>query len=119
MHSIRQNIVPFITGDGTQSRDMLHVSDAVEANIFAMNREENFKGEHYDIGTGENISLNEIKDIVQNYFPDINFDYVEERKGDVMSTRAENQKIKDIGWETKTNIKEGINNCFKRLKDEK
>ena len=42
MHSIRQNIVPFITGDGTQSRDMLHVSDAVEANIFAMNREEIF-----------------------------------------------------------------------------
>ena len=64
MNSIKKGINPYITGTGEQARDMLHVSDAVRANVFAMNRKEKFNGESYDIGTGENISLNELKEIV-------------------------------------------------------
>ena len=43
---------------------MLHVHDVVSANVFAMERIENFNGQHYDVGTGENISLNEIKTVI-------------------------------------------------------
>lgn len=118
METIRKNEVPFITGDGEQSRDMLHVSDAVSANIFAMNREENFNGESYDIGTGSNISLNEVKKIVQKYFPNVEFKYIENRKGDVMRTCANASKMKDLGWSTKVQIHDGINKCFEELKNE-
>jgi nucleoside-diphosphate-sugar epimerase len=65
MEHIRQNKNPFITGTGEQRRDMLNLEDAVSSNIFAMNRKEDFCGKYYDIGTGENISLNEIKNIVE------------------------------------------------------
>jgi len=118
MDNIRKNKVPYITGDGEQRRDMLHVSDAVRANIFSMDREENFNGAHYDVGTGKNISLNEVKEIIQKHFPLVQFDYVGDRKGDVLYTRADTKKMKDIGWEVKTTIKQGLNNCFAELKKE-
>tara|TARA_R100000988_G_C4007256_1_gene173700 strand:- start:5477 stop:6340 length:864 start_codon:yes stop_codon:yes gene_type:complete len=119
MDSIRKGVNPYITGEGDQCRDMLHVSDAVRANIFAMTRKGDFNGEHYDIGTGTNISLNEIKEIVQKNLPSVRFDYVGKRKGDVLFTCAKTDKIKQLGWQTSVAIKEGINKCFERLKNEK
>ena len=98
---------------------MVHVNDVVSANIFAMNFDRyNFSGDVYDIGTGTNISLNEIKDIVQKHFLNVNFDYVEPRPGDVSTTLAEVRKLSNIGWKAEISIKDGINNCFKELKNE-
>lgn len=114
MEFIRKNKSPFITGNGEQRRDMLHVSDAVRANIFAMERKEDFGGKNYDVGTGKNISLNEVKDIVRQHF-DINFDYVDERPGDVFETRANTEPLRSLGWSTNTSIKEGVNECFESL----
>jgi len=113
MHSIRQGINPYITGDGEQRRDMAYLDDIVSANIFAMNHKENFNGKHFDVGTGENISLNEIKNIVLSYYPDVEFDYVEERVGDVLLTKANIEPLGELGWEPKINIKKGIHTCFR------
>ena len=118
MEFIRRGENPFITGAGEQRRDMLHVTDAVAANIFAMNREENFCGAVYDVGTGDNISLNEIKDIVLRYYSGIIFDYVDERPGDVMETRANTSELQKIGWSTRIPIKTGVSECFKTLREE-
>lgn len=119
MQALRDKTVPYITGTGEQRRDMVHVNDVVSANIFAMNFDRyNFSGDVYDIGTGTNISLNEIKDIVQKHFLNVNFDYVEPRPGDVSTTLAEVRKLSNIGWKAEISIKDGINNCFKELKNE-
>tara|TARA_R100000808_G_scaffold23919_3_gene53847 strand:+ start:11598 stop:12455 length:858 start_codon:yes stop_codon:yes gene_type:complete len=117
MRYIREGKNPFITGNGKQRRDMAHKSDVVSANIFAMEYEGAFNGRHYDVGTGSNISLNEMKDIVNEYFPDVQFDYVEKRKGDVLFTKANMSPLKKLGFEPKINVKEGISNCFKQLKE--
>ena len=74
MQHIRENKSPFITGNGQQRRDMAHVEDIVSANIFAMEYNDRFNGKNYDVGTGDNISLNEIKKIVLKYFPDVEFE---------------------------------------------
>jgi UDP-glucose 4-epimerase len=118
MKHIRDEEEPFITGDGEQRRDMLHVDDAIAANIFAMDYEQNFKGAVFDVGTGENISLNEMKEIVLSHLPDINFDYVKDRKGDVKETKADPSGLKKLGWKTKIDIKKGVDRCFKNLKKE-
>lgn len=112
MHAIRENKNPFITGAGEQRRDMLHVSDAVAVNLFCMNYDGVFGGQHYDAATGNNISLNEVKEIVLKYHPEVIFDYVEDRAGDVFSTRANTGPLKDLGWETKVDITTGIDECF-------
>jgi nucleoside-diphosphate-sugar epimerase len=73
--------------------------------------------EHFDVGTGDNISLNEMKDIVNSHFPDVVFDYVEDRAGDVLMTKANMQPLKDLGWEPRVKIKDGISKCFEHLKN--
>jgi len=115
MEYIRTNKNPFITGDGEQRRDMLHVSDAVSANIFAMGYKERFNGKHFDVGTGKNISLNEAKKIASGHFPSVKFDYVEERKGDVFLTRADTKPLEELGWKVKVTIDSGLNKCFETL----
>jgi len=79
-----------------------------------MNYDKSFRGEHYDIGTGSNISLNEIKNIIQEYHPEVDFDYVPPREGDVLFTKADVEKIKKIGWQPQVSIEEGIRRCFKK-----
>ena len=116
MKSIREGISPFITGDGEQRRDMVNVEDVVNANIFCMNYEEALNGSVFDVGTGENISLNQISEIVKQHFPEICFDYVEPRKGDVMVTKADTSGLAEIGWRAQISINDGISDCFRRLK---
>ena len=115
MKYIRKGKTPFITGTGEQRRDMLHVSDAISANIFAMERDDKFNGAHFDVGTGDNISLNEVKDIVQKYFTDIAFEYREERQGDVMVTLADVLPLQDLGWKAEIGAEAGVDRCFKKL----
>jgi len=112
MHSIREGVPPFITGDGEQRRDMAHLEDVIAANIFAMEYKSKFGGRYFDVGTGENISLNEIKEIVLKYHPHLVFEYHPPREGDVLTTAANIEPLKDLGWEPKNKIFEGIDRCF-------
>ena len=115
MQFIRDRKNPFITGDGEQRRDMANKLDVVSANIFAMRYENKFKGQHFDVGTGNNISLNEIKQIVSEYFPEVQFDYIASRQGDVLSSKADIGPLKSLGWKPEINIKDGIRQCFSDL----
>ena len=118
MHAIKSGGMPYIEGDGSQRRDMVNVEDVVRANVFCMEQEINFNGAVYEIGTGTNISLNQIKEIVEKHFPDVQFEYREPRPGDVRETKAKIDPLKSMGWTAGVDIFEGIEDCFKRIKDE-
>lgn len=100
-----------IDGDGTQSRDFVHVKDVVDANLFCMDFKQRFNGEFYDIGTGTSISLNEIKNMASEKH-NVNFINAPERKGDVKITKADINKLKNIGWCAKIDSKQAIYDCF-------
>jgi UDP-glucose 4-epimerase len=114
MHSIREGKNPFITGDGEQRRDMVHVSDVVSANLFCMNSEIELGGEWFDVATGNNISLNEIREIVKEYHPAVVFDMVPDRAGDVRATRANIGPLRLRGWLAEVDIFSGMRSCFGR-----
>ena len=119
MQFIRDGKNPFITGDGEQRRDMAHLEDVVSANIAAMQRSTNFNGATYDIGTGSNISLNKIKEIAQEFFPEVKFEHVPPRTGDVFSTKANITPFMDeSSWKPMNQIESGIRNCFAKLQKE-
>ena len=118
MSYIRKNKTPFITGTGSQRRDMLHIKDAVAANIFAMEYEGNFDGSHYDVGTGKNISLNEVKDIVLKHFKDLHFMYVSPRPNEVAETLASVEKLESLGWKANITILDGVERCFEKLSED-
>tara|TARA_Y100001963_G_scaffold148284_1_gene225923 strand:- start:1353 stop:2231 length:879 start_codon:yes stop_codon:yes gene_type:complete len=118
MQHIRDGQNPFITGDGEQRRDMAHKLDVVSANIFCMKQEENFNGRWFDIGVGDNASLNEMKEIALEFFPEVDFKYVASRAGDVMVTKANIAPLKELGWAPAHEIERGIRECFELLKKE-
>jgi len=118
MQHIRERKNPFITDDGEQRRDMAHLEDVVSANIFAMESGRQFNGQHFDVGTGNNISLNEMKHTAKEYFPNVNFDYVAKREGDVKHTKADISPLKELGWSPHYSIREGISECFSSLRRE-
>ena len=118
MFRLKRDKTLYISGDGEQRRDMTHVSDVVGANIFMMNYQGNLNGEFFDVGTGTNISINEVKDIVLKYFPNKKFDYTDERIGDVLFTKADISKINKLGWHHSVSIDDGLNKCFEKVKSE-
>jgi UDP-glucose 4-epimerase len=118
MKFIREGNNPYITGTGDQRRDMIHVEDVISVNIFCMERAVNLNGSVHDIGTGGNISLNEVRDIVLKYFPNVTFDYIKERVGDVMHTQANTTSLQKLGWEAKHSIESGMHECYSRLLEE-
>jgi UDP-glucose 4-epimerase len=90
-----------ISGDGEQSRSYLHVTDAVEANILAM--QSDYQGV-LDITSSEVLTLNQIAP----YF-ECPVVYTPEREGDVKIIKQDPSKAKEIlGWEAKIPLSEGI-----------
>jgi len=50
---------PIIYGDGGQTRDFVHVSDVVQANMFAIN-DDRAVGNVFNIGTGKSVSISSL-----------------------------------------------------------
>ncbi len=55
---LMKGLRPVIFGDGRQTRDFVHVSDIVAANLAAMDR--GIHGRSYNIGSGRGLSVNDI-----------------------------------------------------------
>lgn len=100
----------FVTGDGTQRRDMVHVFDVVEANLVAMNS--NFKnGEAFNTGTGTTVSINEAASFFQ-----CPIEYVSARPGDAKCYVADIGKTsKLLKWKPKISFKKGMSGYIKEL----
>jgi len=100
------NTIPTIYGDGEQRRDFCHVSNVVYANIAAATRTAPINGEVFNIGCGENVSVNEIAKL-------FNFEkikYIEERPGDVRVSLADISKAQALlGYNIDMDFKNGLN----------
>ena len=96
-----------IVGDGEQRRDFTHVKDVVKANILAADLgNTKIAGELFNIGTGKNHSILEIKDLISG-----DFIYIPERKGEARITLANNEKAQILlGWTPTIELEDWIKN---------
>ena len=96
-----------IVGDGHQRRDFTHVSDAVNANILAM------ESQHtglYNIGTGKNHSVIELAGMISDKVK-----YIPQRMGEARITLADNSKAhKELNWEPKVQLEDYIKEILQR-----
>ncbi|ELY88279.1 NAD-dependent epimerase/dehydratase [Natrialba hulunbeirensis JCM 10989] len=97
-----------IEGDGEQTRDFVHVSDVVRANLHAATTDA--VGEAYNVGTGERTSIRElaelIRDAVGSSSPIV---HREPRSGDIRHSRADASKAsRELGFETRVGLESGI-----------
>ena len=88
-----------ITNDGNQRRDFTYVGDVVEANILAAKYKENLNGESFNIGNGNNYSVNEVADMFEG------MKTYGEKRLEPFQTLADNTKIKKVlGWNPKGDL---------------
>lgn len=111
---IKRGLPLKIDGDGEQSRDFINVADIIDANIFCMNYDKKFNGEFYDVGTGTTISLNQIKDIINVINNKAEFINTPPRDGDILTSKADITKLKNIGWTAKIDPTQSIYDCFNK-----
>lgn len=89
-----------LIGEGYQTRDFIHVSDVVSANILATQRETLEFGGVFNVGTGIGTTIESIADLISS-----DHVYLPERPGEVIHSRANIDKIMEqLKWEPKIDV---------------
>ena len=111
--AMKKNEQPVIYGNGEQRRDFVYVDDVVDILEKAMASKYNGI---YNVGTGKSYSLNEMMEMLRKKLNvDTKAKYIENpMKNYVMVTLASTDKArKDLGFEAKVSLKDGIDKINK------
>ncbi|MBU2634597.1 MAG: GDP-L-fucose synthase [Nanoarchaeota archaeon] len=115
-HHAKENNLSSVTiwGSGNPKREFLYVNDLSDALVFFMkNHNADQENSFTNIGSGEEISIKDlaysIKDIT-NYQGKIKFDT--SKPDGALRRFLDTSKSKDLGWEPKTSIKEGLKKTY-------
>lgn len=101
---------PIVFGDGSQTRDFLHVSDCVRA-LSALAACDAAIGETVNVGYGEEHSIAELVRLVADLAGHLDLEPLrsEPRPGDVGRLWVDNTKVRDlIDFQPATTLKEGL-----------
>jgi UDP-glucose 4-epimerase len=109
----RQGLPLVIYGDGTQTRDFVHVWDVVTAIVRVLG-DENAEGQVFNIGFGRPVSVNELaKSVLDLVGVDLGIVYERPRKGDLKHSFADVSKAKTLlGYNPKVCLAEGLRTVF-------
>ena len=92
-----------VTGDGEQTRDSVHVFDVVRANVLAFKSDNLKSGEIINIGSGRNVSVNEVARLIGGRVGHIHAPI------EPKHTKADIRRAKELlGWEPKVVLEEGV-----------
>ncbi len=101
---LNENSPLTIFGDGLQRRDFIHVSDVVNANASIAFTELDSWGETFNIGFGENWSVQELADLISD-----NQVHLSARTGEMKETLAHIGKAKaELFWGPKVRVTDWI-----------
>jgi len=104
---------PFtLYGDGAQTRDFVHVEDAVDALIKIST--ETDEPTVYNIANGDETPLIDVIHIYEDIArKKLNIIQKEARQGDISKSRADVSKLKKIGFEPQWSLHDGLSNYWK------
>ena len=103
-----------VHGDGELRRDYIHISDVAAAIVAAV--ETRVKSEIFNVGTGNNISVNSVVDILREFVPDLQVENVDVLQGYAKETLADISKAKKLlGWSPKISQVDGIKEYYKNI----
>ena len=100
-----------ITNDGNQRRDFTYVQDVIDANLLAATHKNNLNGESFNIGNGNNYSINEVADMLGGV------KVYGEKRLEPFETLSDSSKAKSIlKWNPKGDLPTWIKQYKKDLK---
>lgn len=95
-----------ITSDGEQRRDFTHVDDICDGLIACVGNKKAY-GEIFELGRGENYSINEIAYLFGG--PDYPTEYIGDRSGEARNTLTNSEKARELlGYNPTRNIEDYI-----------
>jgi len=112
---LSRSVKPKIYGDGSQTRDFIHVSDVVAANIRALKAEKGVAGA-FNIGTGRPISINYLSTLLAKIArkPNITATHSAARTGDIRDSYADVTRAKHaLGFEARVELEQGLTSLLK------
>jgi len=93
-----------VVGDGQQTRDFVHVSDIAAANLTVAEKDVEVYGQVYNVGTGRQLSIKKIAEMISD-----DIVHIPPRPAEARKSFANTSKIKDIyGWEAKVKLEDWI-----------
>jgi UDP-glucose 4-epimerase len=97
-----------VHGDGTQTRDFVHVDDVVRANRLAATTDH--LGEAFNVGTGTAVTIYDLAEAVRECFEaDSAVVHTEPRTGDVTHSRADLSRARQrLGYEPTVALDDGL-----------
>ena len=84
-----------IFGDGEQTRDFTYVGTIVNIIIDCISNKI-LHPEPVNLAYGNNISLNQVTDLLKNSFPDIKVKYLPQRNGDVLHSKNDPKLVRSL-----------------------
>jgi len=97
-----------VHGDGSQTRDFVHVSDVVRANLLAATTDH--VGESYNVGTGRKCSIADLAELCREAVgADVPIRHEDPRAGDVDRSCADTAKAASkLGFESSVALEDGL-----------
>lgn len=99
-------------GTGSPKREFLHVDDLAKACVFLM--EENYKGSFVNLGSGEDLDIKSLADLVKSI---VGFngevDWDSSKPDGTPRKLMDVSKIKAMGWAPEIDLRQGISSVFK------
>ena len=105
-------------GTGRETRDFIYITDILQS-IDLIIKNGKFCADTYNIANGEQISIKQIAELVLeelNFEGNLSFTGVE-REGDPLYWVADIEKMKNLGYQKKVSIEEGIKSYIKWAKE--
>ena len=109
---------PTIYGTGEKRRDFIYVDDINDFHIQCM-EDERTTGNVYNLGSGQNYSVNEIYSMISNLLEsDIKPEYKPNLPGEAFQNLADITKVKELGWYPKIKLEDGLKSSIEFIKNE-
>lgn len=103
---------PIVFGDGLQTRDFVHVSDVVRANLLAASSPR-APGQVINVASGRSVSLVELiavlKEVIGPAAQKLEIDHQAPRAGDLRASSADISRARDVlGYEPRIDLAQGL-----------
>ncbi len=98
---------PIINGNGRQTRDFIFVDDIVEAHLAVMGKDAEGT---YNVGTGDETTVNQLFRLLADLInPACKEVHGPAKRGEQLRSVVDASKLKrELGWDTRTSLKEGL-----------
>lgn len=112
INSMKNNNVSLDLTLGEQIRDFVYISDVVKAYIILLKNQSSFSFfEEFNLGSGKLYTIKELALLVHKLTlstTELRFGALPYRKGELMCSKSDITKLKDLGWEPTTELVDGL-----------